>query len=91
VLDELNWGRSGHATRKRMKHPCNLLANIIRPAGPPARMKPLPDPQGSREMPRLASAPGRRAAVLSSRPGLSATYAVALDSCGRHLRNGLAD
>src|SRR5664280_2756513 len=27
---ELNWGRIGHATRKRMKHPCNLLANIIR-------------------------------------------------------------
>src|SRR5664280_2966006 len=27
---ELNWGRIGHVTRKRMKHPCNLLANIIR-------------------------------------------------------------
>src|SRR5450759_1715958 len=27
---ELNWGRIGHVTRKRMRHPCNLLANIIR-------------------------------------------------------------
>src|SRR5450759_2605548 len=27
---ELNWGRIGHVTRKRMKHPCNLPANIIR-------------------------------------------------------------
>src|SRR5664280_1593996 len=25
---ELNWGRIGHVTRKRMKHPCNLLAKL---------------------------------------------------------------
>src|SRR5664280_2674230 len=31
---ELNWGRIGHVTRKRMRHPCNLLANIIRTSWP---------------------------------------------------------
>src|SRR5664280_3500700 len=68
---ELNWGRIGHATRKRMKHPCNLLANIIRTLANTLARKSgsgqlLPDRTPSKGLLRSRECSGQAVRILAS-------------------------